>query len=508
MVMAHQLKAGIPATGNNAFIPTPLPAGWWLWAALILAGALAGTLCIINNPHLWFDEAGQFFISLGLDHWAPTGAQPQGIGKMLHYNNHYLFDPFGYTLLFRGWQSVSTAAPWLRFLPFLGFCGLLFSGYRFLRLAGVQGPIALLLIALLPSSPLLYQHAGEIRPYIFEAWGAVFCSCVLLRYGRTTGLLYPLLAGLGMSAFLWIRYPFVIACGITGFLLLVQVLVTRPAGGTGRLVFYALPQLVSAIAIYLLCIRHQPITTQMPPYGMPTTIKYNPAFLLHPWTMLYHSLILLFLAGALFAKQLFPQSGLRLSRWAFFVLLLLAAWSFLSALGKISSDPSSRWGIEINAIALLCAGLLLALLLEKLPKTALPAGLLLLGVVALYRPGLQTYRWFKGDVVRFPGEAFAKELGQVSQSYLPKIWSPSVTTPEIKYLFEWGSLRPIRAQARYPEHFVFLNIANRMNTINTMPLNSPVLWVGNPGQYTIFGRHEGAPAGNSKGVFHWMWRIK
>ena len=458
----------------------PLSRGWWFWAAFILGAALVLNLCVIHNPYLWYDEAGQFFISMGIHHWDPPGTSPKDLADVLARNNEFLFDPIGYTLLLRAWMNVATAAPWLRLLPFLGFCGLLFSGYRFLRLAGVRGPIALLLVALIPSSPLLYQYAGELRPYIFEGWGAVFCGCVLLRYGRTTGLRYPLLAGLGMSAFLWVRYPIVIAAGITGLLLFVQLLVTRPAGGWKRLIVYALPQIVSAVAIYLLCIRHQPISPQMPPYGMPTTIKYNPAFLLHPWTIVYHVLVLAFLLLAVFAGKLFPATRLRLGRWAVFVLLLFGIWSLFSAAGKISSDPNARWGIELNVVAVLCGALLLALLLERLPQNALLAGLIATGLVALYRPALQTCRWYAGDAIRFRGELYVKRMAQVSQHYLPQIWSPSGSTPEIKYLFEWGSLKHLQKQAHYPEHFVLLNRGNEFDSINKLPLFQPVLWIDFP----------------------------
>ncbi len=487
--------------------PPLLSRVWWLWAGLVLAGALAGNLCVLHNPYLWFDEAGQFFISLGLSHWSPPDAQPAGLEAMLHYHNKYLFDPFGYTLLFRVWQEVGTAAPWLRVLPFLGFCGLLFSGYRFLRLSGVRGPVSLLLIALVPSSPLLYQYAGELRPYIFEAWGAAFCGCVLLRYGRTTGLRYPLLAGGGMSAFLWMRYPFVMAAGITGFLLLVQMLLVRPAGGWKRFLVYALPQVISAIAIYFLCIRQQPISPQMPPYGMPTTLKYNPAFLLHPWTMAYHFLVAGFLLLAVFHKKLIPESSLKLGRWAFFTALLFAAWSFFSAAGKLSSDPNARWGIELNAVAVLCGLLLLAALLEKISPRYLPAAFLVLGVLALYRPVLQTARWAAGDAVRFRGEVYVQEMAKTAQQYKGKIWSPSGSTPEIKYLFEWGSLRAIRRQARYPQHFVFLNQQNEFGRINKWPLKKRMFWVDYPGRYTAKGRHKSKPADSST-VFYWLWRTK
>ncbi len=483
-----------------------LPKAWWIFAAGVLTTTLLLNLCVIHNPYLWNDEVGQFFISLGIDRWDPPHTQPGEVSEALRLNNVHLFDPFGYTLLLRAWQKVGTAAPWLRVLPFLGYCGLLFSGYRFLRLAGVQPAIALLLIALISSSPLLYQNAGEIRPYIFEAWGAVFCGCVLLRYGRTTGLKYPLLAGLGMSAFLWMRYPVAIAAGITGFLLLVQVLITKPAGSAKRFALYVLPQAVSAIAIYLLCIRHQPIAAQMPHYGMHATLKYNPALLLHPWTVLYHTTVVAFLGITFFAGRRLRSLGLQTERWPLFVLLLFVVWHGLSVLGKISSDPDARWGIELNVISVLCGLVLLALLYQKLPSKWVPAALLLTGLFALYRPALQTYRWYAGNALYFPGEEVVKEMKQVAETYPGKIWSSELYAAEVRYLFEWGALRPIREAVDYPGHFVIFT-KEKDSVVEKMPFGRPTLWYFPPRSLTESGRVKTQSAGKGLEVFKWLWRI-
>src|ERR1035437_5719217 len=75
--------------------------------AVIAALALIGLpLFLVAREHLaslnlWFDESGQFFLSLGLYHYSPPNAPDGGWGMMLIHSRAMNGDPGGFTALLR-----------------------------------------------------------------------------------------------------------------------------------------------------------------------------------------------------------------------------------------------------------------------------------------------------------------------------------------------------------------------------------------------------------------------
>jgi hypothetical protein len=465
---------------------------------------------VLFNPYLWFDEAGQFFISLGIDHWAPPFTRPGGWHSVMDRNNRYLFDPIGFTFLLRLWENVSTNAIWLRTLPFLGFLGMLVSGYCLLRKARVERNLALLLIALLPSSPLLYQFAGELRPYSFEAWGALFAAWVWYDLQERKTASRSLLLGSGMALFLLIRYPFVLAAGVTGLLVLCRGLSNgwyRQSGWWRELAAYAVPQIFMGVIVYIACIRHQPISPQAPPYAMASTLKYNPAFLLHPWTLLNHGFLALFGITLVLIK---PNRDLfkRLAPWGAWSLGLLTCFTLFSLLGKLPSDPSSRWAIALNVMTMVCLLLVLAVLAEWLSFRLQVVFAFLVFLIAQYRPALQTIRWANEQPTgRIKGPVFVRELREYSKVTTEPIVCGSGSNPEVRYLFEWGSLKPYQKECSYPGNFTLLTQENEKRHLNTMLPGKPEVWIDFPNRFFREGPFKGALL-PSQSTFYRLWRVQ
>lgn len=483
----------------------------WVLAWAVLLPVVAGTACVLFNPYLWFDEAGQFFLALGMDHWSAPFTPPQDLHAVLQENNRYLFDPVGYTLLVRLWATAGTSAVWLRTLPFVGFLGMLGTAYALLRKADVPRPAALLLTALLPSSPLLHHYAGELRPYSFEAWGALFAAWVV--YDVQTGFASTrraALLGCGMAAFLWMRYPAVLATAVAGGLVVASGVRRRQFRSRAwwlGLSAYALPQIVSAGLIYALNIRHQPITTQAPCYAQASTLKYHPGHLLHPWTATYCACVLLFFGVLLWAARKAPKTFYAYRPWAGYTALLLAVWAAFSAAGKLPSDPSARWAISLNAVAMVSLVLTVAVGLKRAAPRWQGLLVLLLAVGALYRPVLQTVRWANADPVRFPGKGFQTEVRAFAEQTRMPVGCSSGATPEVRYLFEWGSLRPFARQCRYPQNFILLNQQNEWAFLNRLPLYQRVTWVDSPGKFVRDGRFQTARL-TPFHHFYSLWRVR
>lgn len=479
--------------------------GWSIFSLFVWVATLTGMTCVLANPYLWFDEAGQFFLALGINHWSPPFMGRKGFSDILAQNNRYLFDPVGYTLLLRLWQEAGTAAVWLRTLPFIGFLGMAATGFRLLQRAEVPQTEARLLTALFASSPLLYQYAAELRPYSYEAWGTLFALLVLYDYSPQKSGWWMVKTGFAMAFFMWMRYPFVIAAAITGVILFYKTLLGKDGFRWRNWLLYALPQILSAVLIYWICIRQQPISDQSPVYARATTLRYGWGFLLHPWTLFYHGAVLAFLLFAVFQKRF--RYPVRLQKLSLFTLLLFGIWNGFSLLGNIASDPNARWAIGLNAVAMLCLFMLVAAALSRMPMRAKPLAYILLAALALYRPALMTLRWLEKDPVRFRGRVFVPELTHVANHATMPIWSGSGSTPEIKYLYEYGILRSQQKKAGYPQRFVLLNQQNEFDQLNQLPRYQKILWIDSPGRYTREGRFQSKRWGNSP-VFFQLWRVR
>ncbi len=466
---------------------------------------MVGTLCLLTNPYLWFDEALQFFLSLGSSPWAPALSVRRGFADIVAQNNRELFDPLGFTLLLRLWEEISTAAVWLRTLPFIGFLGMAATGYRILRCSDVPPTEAILLTSLFASSPLLYQYAAELRPYSYEAWGTLFALLVLYRYSPQKSGWWKFGTGLAMSFFLWIRYPFVLAAAVTGMLIFFKILLKKDNRLWPHFFLYLLPQIVSAALIYWFCIRLQPISDQSPVYARANTLRFGAGFLLHPWTMFYHVVVVVFLVIFPFRERF--RYPVHLGRFALFTVLLFAIWNTFSILGNIASDPNARWAIGLNAVAMMCLFMVLAVLLLQTPARYKPLAYLLLAALAIYRPALMTWRWYKEDPVRFYGIHFVRELSRVAHTEDEKIWGGPYSTAEVRYLYEYGSLRSSQQQARYPERFVLLRGDNEFQTLERLPLHQKVLWIDSTGRYTRSGQFALARWNNSP-LFFRLWRVR
>lgn len=387
------------------------PRGWMFFSLFILAVTVAGLGCLLSHPGLWLEETAQFFTALGVQRGQVAAVQQQSLSNLVAQSNQHLLDPVGYTLMLYGWQAVSTAATWLRLLPLIGFLGMLATGYRILRYSEVPKAEAVLLISLFAFSPLLYTYATVLRPYSYEAWGTLFALSALYRYTPQKSVWWKFRTGLGMAFFLWMRYPFVVAAVVTGGLIFFKILSRKDQSVWRPFLFYLAPQIVSAVLIYVFCIRLQTIPDQAPDYTRSATLRYGVGFLLNPWTVFYHLSVLAFLAIVPFRERF--RYPIHLGRFTLFTVLLFGSWTALSTLGCLPSDPASRWGIGLAAVAMMCLLMLLAVLLAYVPRYYKPWFYMLLAALALTRPALMAWRWHRDGTAGCRGTSVTTSLSQV-----------------------------------------------------------------------------------------------
>ena len=61
------------------------------------------------TPYLWYDEAGQFFISKGLNHDSNPMENEKGITYVVQNNSFYNMDPGGFSILLHFWSKISNS---------------------------------------------------------------------------------------------------------------------------------------------------------------------------------------------------------------------------------------------------------------------------------------------------------------------------------------------------------------------------------------------------------------
>jgi hypothetical protein len=78
---------------------------------LIVLGIYLVTFAAISKnlftPYLWLDEAGQFWISKGLNHQSPPLSKENGLNEVIINNKYKNLDPGGFSILLHFWTYVS-----------------------------------------------------------------------------------------------------------------------------------------------------------------------------------------------------------------------------------------------------------------------------------------------------------------------------------------------------------------------------------------------------------------
>jgi hypothetical protein len=161
-----------------------------LWFAAILVLALAVRVWDLTARSLWFDEAGEYWVST-----APVAHLVESVRTGTG-------DPPLYEFLLHAWMQVSTNEAWLRFLTVMASVGGVAGIMVLTRLVagGTVAPaIAGVLLALLPADVRYAQEAGQYGfvPAIV-GWNLV-CLLVLLREKSWRALLAWVLTALAAS---------------------------------------------------------------------------------------------------------------------------------------------------------------------------------------------------------------------------------------------------------------------------------------------------------------------
>lgn len=212
----------------------------------------------LSDSYLWYDEAGQFYISKGLSHYAKPFAPYSGIKDVIHYNRYFNLDPGGFSILLHYWSLVSNHYVWLRLLPFLFFMSALFVTYKIGMHLFHNHFLAVLLTSVILLAVVFSHIAGEIRAYTMEMLGVLLSLYYLHKNANSLTISKLVILALMLDVFMTSRYGFVVYS--FAFSLGLVFLMYKKQGFRSSLVplsIYAAIVLCGVLTVYFVTMRYQ-----------------------------------------------------------------------------------------------------------------------------------------------------------------------------------------------------------------------------------------------------------
>lgn len=164
----------------------------------------------LTDWYLWYDEAGQFYISKGLHHNSKPFASYLGVANVIYNNRYFNLDPGGFSVLLHYWSMGSNHYAYLRLLPLLFFLVSIFVAYKI----GIQlfhtHFSAILLASVFLLNPIIVNLAGELRAYSMEMCGVLISLYYMKKISKNLSISKLVILALILDVFMTSRYGFVI----------------------------------------------------------------------------------------------------------------------------------------------------------------------------------------------------------------------------------------------------------------------------------------------------------
>ncbi len=228
-------------------------------AVVIYLGMILFSFKYEMNPYLWFDDAGQFWISQGLNHDSAPLSQAGGLIDVIVNNAGYNLDPGGYGIILHYWSKISTNYVWLRSLSFLFFIlstiVLGYLGYLWTRNINIgiwAGFIPFYI-------PMIFNNGFALRAYSMEVLGCLVCILAVHFLQNKLSIKRLFCWSVIIAVFLTSRYSFIVVAFVTSLYILYLIYRSDSSNKTKwfMAVVYAMPLFVTIIYIYFAALRFQ-----------------------------------------------------------------------------------------------------------------------------------------------------------------------------------------------------------------------------------------------------------
>lgn len=321
----------------------------------------------LNNSYLWFDEAGQFWISKGLNHYSQPLAKTEGLLNVVLNNSRYNLDPGGFSILLHLWSYFSNSTFWLRLLPFsfFTFTSFLFIWFSYNWIKKIDIALLLGLLPFLFSA--IVQMAFEVRAYSMEYLGVMLLIvgvyCIRRNLTKKMLLYWSIL----FSIFMGSRYSIIVIVFITSLYIFFEIIFSHKSlrDKTLSILIFSLPISVALVLIYYFS-----LSTQNPELRQLSYLSYlnnDWTILLKPFTNLMY-LLFVILVFSLIIFSLISKKKMLTKYMPLFIISSISniAFIILSFLGKYPWNPLSKYGLPYFILTLLCLSAILGEILNHL----------------------------------------------------------------------------------------------------------------------------------------------
>ena len=418
----------------------------------VIIGVYIISLLVISKnlftPYLSYDEAGQFFISKGLNHDSNPFEKEKGLTYVVKSNSLYNLDPGGFTILLHFWSKISNSHIWLRLLPFSFFIGIILSFIYLSHLWLKNLNIAILMGFIPILTPVILSMGFEVRAYSMESIGTIISIVVLEKLKSQISYKNLFLWSCVLSFYMTSRYSEIVIVFIVSLYVLYYIF-------NSNLVFkkkllasaiFIIPIISTLIYIYFYALIFQNKNLDAVDY-LPY-ISNSRSILLVPKNLLFLCLIM-FLIILLFLKNRYLVIK-KYEMLLFVTISVNVLFIVLSFLGKHPWDPYSNRCISLFLLVLLCISALLGELIVPLFKSSEILKYYFMVSIIIF--SLNSRK--DSLIIRLNKSNTYYNFQRITLSDYDKIYVDCEEAPTIRYLFEYGNLKSKKGLS-YPDHFTF-----------------------------------------------------
>lgn len=402
---------------------------------LFLCILVCSLFCVAHYliPYLWYDEAGQFWISKGLNHYSAPLSSEGGLCDVIQNNRNYNLDPGGFSVLLFFVLKICDDLLFIRLLPVVFFVGCSFFCYRYMRVSEDK-KISLLFSLVIFAIPIINTRVSELRAYSMEMCGTIMVLFLLQKLSREISIKDILLLSLVSCFSFTSRYGFFAVIAYTGIRLL-YLSIKQKTGVVTSLLIYSIPIVCTVAIVYLGMMAYQKSTI-----GYVGYISHSPILLLSPLSLLYYFNIIVAITNLRSKKCLSELHMMAIgvsSVYFLFSVMSLYPWDFHRTM---------------SASLLLCLSTA-EFLIYKLKSYNLMYGVIF-GIIVLTASTLVTVRRLAHLPFEIKNDPVAetrryKDSHQEEILYIHYMYSPSV-----RWFYEYGSGQKFKVLDDYPNSFI------------------------------------------------------
>ena len=400
---------------------------------------IIGMMCVyLPNPYLWYDEAGQFFISQGLNHYSDPFSPEGGLYDVIVNNRGYNMDPGGFSVILFFWQKISTSYFWLRLLPVLFFFGFDFALYK-VSVHETKNKTLSVVIATLPFIlPVFTNRITELRAYSMEMMGVLLIVWLIIRYKDNLNIRCLLFLSAVQMLFMTSRYGcLVVVFGASLYVLYLLYQQNKLPVFVPKSIVYGLPLIITVLVVYFGMMFFQ--NSHACQMGYASYLSSSPQMLLSLMSILYYAVILIAVLKGLKKK--------RISELHILALIIGTIYFILSALGLYPWEMHRT----ISAYTLFVFTLIIELAKWLEAKSCINKDVIafLFLVPSLFLWG-GLYKMVHRNITE---QQLMEYTAFVEKYQFKKMRVEATLNPILRYQYEYGTLKDVYKKHKYPERF-------------------------------------------------------